>query len=116
MATDIEATPSVFMINVGYLSANKEYKFKDDHVKNYFQVPLAEFITGTKAQYPLFLKLSDRKFVKIVNKDDINDYCIISVSLSTCKYKENTFVILSLLIQKILQRFPIFQILLKEIL
>jgi len=54
--------------------------------------------------------------IKIVNKDDINDYCIISVSISTCKYKENTFDILSLLIQKILQRFPIFQILLKEIL
>ena len=50
--------------------------------------------------------------IKIVNKDDNSDYYILTVSLSTCKYKINTFDILSLLIQKIKQRFPIFNFLL----
>ena len=50
--------------------------------------------------------------IKIVNNDDNNDYYIISVSMSTCKHKENKLDILSLLIQKILQRFPILKLLL----
>lgn len=40
---------------------------------NYFQVSLSEFITGTKSPYPLFIKLSKKKFIKIINQDDIVD-------------------------------------------
>jgi hypothetical protein len=49
--------------------------------------------------------------IKIVNKDNESDYCIISVSMSTPKNKEKPILdILLPLIQKILQRFQIFQI------
>jgi hypothetical protein len=55
--------------------------------------------------------------IKIVNKEDNNDFCIISVSLSTSKSKEkNNYDILYSLIQKIIQRFPIIQLFLTEIL
>jgi len=54
--------------------------------------------------------------IKIVNKDNDSDYCIISITLSTPKNKEKTLIdILSPMIQNILNRYPIIKLLLKKL-
>lgn len=54
--------------------------------------------------------------IKIVNKDNDSDFSIISITMSTPKNKEKTlYDIISTIIQHILNRYPILQILLKTI-
>ncbi|MBT4790963.1 MAG: response regulator [Halobacteriovoraceae bacterium] len=49
---------------------SKTSERKEDDEKDFLQVTLKEFITGSNSKYPLYLKISNTRFVKIINKDE----------------------------------------------
>lgn len=43
---------------------------KEDPIKDFCSLPIEDFVTGSKVLFPIYLKLSDRKMIKISNQGE----------------------------------------------